>query len=113
MNIKVHLIAERKFLEDLPELVELIEQAYTPSSVEVVRLDQPYVTTVVHFFAQRKLARDCVLVLRFRLVLVVYSDILVYLFQLLLGGVRSMLQFHLLDTVVVLAKTINFVYEIL
>ena len=91
MNIEVHLIAERKLLEDLPELVQLVEQAHTPSSVEVIGLNQPYVTTVVHFFAERKLTRDCVLVLGFRLVLVVYSDVLVYLFQLLLGGLRSLL----------------------
>ena len=45
--------------------------------------------------------------------LVVCNDVLVYLFQLLLGGVRSLLQFHLLYTVVVLTKPIDLIQEIL
>ena len=39
MSIKVHLVAERKLLEDFSKLVELVEESDSPSSIKVIWFD--------------------------------------------------------------------------
>ena len=63
MHEKVILVASGKLIEQLSKLLERVEQADTSTPVEVVRLDEPHVLSIVHFFSQLQLFMSIGLVL--------------------------------------------------
>ena len=63
MDVEVQLAARRELLDQLPKLLERVEQANTSATVEVVRLDEPHVGAVIHLCIEGELSRDDILVL--------------------------------------------------
>mgnify|MGYP005628805237 CR=1 FL=1 len=58
MHIKIHFVTSRKLLQKLSQLLQSIEKHYSPASVEIVGLDKPNVSAIIHFISDRKLTID-------------------------------------------------------
>ena len=113
MSIKVHLVAERKLLEDFSKLVELVEESDSPSSIKVIWFDEPYVCSMIHFISKGVFPTNGLFIFSLSLMLVVLEYILINLSQLLLDWLLSSLCLYFLYTVVVLTKPIDLIQEIL
>jgi hypothetical protein len=48
MHIKVHFVTNREFFHQPPQLLKSIEQLDPATSIEVIRLYQPYICSLIH-----------------------------------------------------------------
>jgi hypothetical protein len=111
VDVEVHLIANGKFLQNLAQLVQLVEESDPSAPVEVIGFDEPDIGPIVHLGSQGQLPTHLVLALS--LMLVVIQDAVVDLLKLLVDGLRTLFQFHLLNAVIILAKSVDLVQKVL
>lgn len=114
MHIKIHLVSKTKLFHKFPQLLKSIEKSYTPSSIEIIWLDQPHIASSIHLIINCEFSWYLVLILRLMLLILICYDTCIDFFDLRVKIFISVcFDLDFFETVVIFTKFVNFSDEVL
>ena len=113
VHIEVELAARGKLLDHLSQLLKCVEKANATTSIEIVRLNQPHVATVIHLIIESEIARHYILVLGLRVNILAILNESIYLLQFTFTAAYGWLAAHALNRIEISAEAVYFVNEVL